>query len=237
MLEIKGQTILERQIHALNQCGVKDIVVVRGYQKEQFHVPNVRYYDNDRYHETGELVSLFLAEAEMSGRFLFLYSDIIFDPAIVEKLLKSQANISIVVDRAWADNPHSLEEVQRKKPDLVITHHPPQPGYRFLPTAEGTTLSRIGRVLPPSEADGEFIGLAMFSEEGTRLLRTVYHQSHRCFDGRKFHEADSLEMAAFTDILQEIVDCGSTIACVDIYKGWLEIDTFEDYRRAWAKVK
>jgi phosphoenolpyruvate phosphomutase len=24
---------------------------------------------------------------------------------------------------------------------------------------------------------------------------------------------------------------------VDIYKGWLEIDTFEDYRRAWTKVK
>jgi phosphoenolpyruvate phosphomutase len=38
-------------------------------------------------------------------------------------------------------------------------------------------------------------------------------------------------------MLQEIIDCGGTVACVDIYKGWLEIDTFEDYRRAWAKVK
>jgi phosphoenolpyruvate phosphomutase len=237
MLEIKGQTILERQIHALNQCGVKDVVVVRGYRKEQLNVPNVRYYDNDRFHETGELVSLFLAEAEMSGRFLFLYSDIIFDPAIVEKLLKSQADISVVVDRAWADNSHTPEEVQKKKPDLVITHHPPQPGYRFLPTAEGTTLARIGRALPADEADGEFIGLAMFSEEGARVLRTVYHQSRQRFHGRKFHEADCLEKAAFTDILQEIIDCGSKVACVDIYKGWLEIDTFEDYRRAWAKVK
>jgi len=34
-----------------------------------------------------------------------------------------------------------------------------------------------------------------------------------------------------------IVDRGGEVACVDIYKGWLEIDTFEDYRRAWAKVK
>ncbi|MEW6300024.1 MAG: isocitrate lyase/phosphoenolpyruvate mutase family protein [Thermodesulfobacteriota bacterium] len=237
MLEIKGRTILERQIHALNECGVKDIAVVRGYRKEQINLPNVRYYDNDRFRDTGELVSLFLAEAEMEGRFLFLYSDIIFDPAILEKLLKSQADISVVVDRAWGDHPHTQEELQARKPDLVITSQPPQKGYRFLPTREGTTLTRIGRHLPPDEADGEFVGIAMFSEEGARLLRTVYHQTRQRFQGRNFHEAESLEKAAFTDLLQEIIDRGGEIACVDIYKGWLEIDTFEDYRRAWAKVK
>src|SRR5215510_11057985 len=237
MLEIKGQTILERQVHTLNECGIKDIVVVRGYRKEQMNLPNIRYYDNDRFRETGELVSLFLAESEMTGRFLFLYSDIIFDPAILQKLLKSQADISIVVDRAWGDHPHTPEELRTKKPDLVITHQPPQKGYRFLPTTDGTTLSRIGGHLPTEEADGEFIGLVMFSEEGARLLKTVYHQSLQRFQGRTFHEAATLDRAAFTDILQEIIDCGGEVACVDIYKGWLEIDTFEDYRRAWAKVK
>lgn len=237
MLEIKGKTILERQIQALNDCGVKDVVVVRGYRKEQIDLPNIRYYDNDRFRDTGELVSLFLAAAEMSGRFLFLYSDIIFDPAILEKLLKSQADISIVVDRAWGDHPHTQEEVQMRNPDLVVTHQPPQKGYRFLPTAEGTTLARIGRQLSPDEADGEFIGLAMFSEEGARLLRTVYHQTRQRAQAGRFHEAESLEKAAFTDMLQEIVDCGGKVECVDIYKGWLEIDTFEDYQRAWAKVK
>ncbi len=237
MLDIKGQTILERQIHALNECGVKDIVVVRGYKKEQINLPNVRYYDNDRFQETGELASLFLASREMSGRFLFLYSDIIFDPSILQKLLKSQADLSVVVDRAWGDLPHTPEELQSKKPDLVVTNHPPQKGYRFLPATEGSTLACIGRHLPVEEADGEFIGLAMFSEEGARLLRTVYQQSQQRFQGSAFHEAHSLETASFTDMLQEIIDCGGTVASVDIYKGWLEIDTFEDYRRAWTKVK
>lgn len=237
MLEIKGKTILERQVQALNDCGVKDVVVVRGYHKEQINLPNIRYYDNDRFRDTGELVSLFLAESEMSRRFLFLYSDIIFDPAILEKLLKSEAVVSVVVDRAWGDHPHSQAEVQTRQPDLVVTHHPPQKGYRFLAMNEGTTLARVGRLLPLNEADGEFIGLAMFSEEGARLLRTVYHQSQQRFHNRHFHEAESLEKAAFTDMLQEIIDCGGTVASVDIYKGWLEIDTFEDYRRAWTKVK
>jgi phosphoenolpyruvate phosphomutase len=236
MLEIKGQTILERQIRALNECGIKDVVVVRGYRKEQINLPNVRYYDNDRFRDTGELASLFVAEAEMSGRFVFLYSDIIFDPAILEKLLKSQADISIVVDRAWRDHTHTQAEMRAKKPDLVVTHQPPQSGYRFLPTADGTTLVRIGRHLLPDEADGEFIGLAMFSEEGARLLRTVYHQILQHSPSYPFHDASSVERAAFTDILQEIVDRGGKVACVEIYKGWLEIDTFEDYRRAWMKV-
>src|SRR6266508_2020568 len=34
MLDIKGRTILERQIETLRACGVQDIVVVRGYKKE-----------------------------------------------------------------------------------------------------------------------------------------------------------------------------------------------------------
>ena len=236
MLEIKGKTILERQIQALNECGVKDVVVVRGYHKEQINLPNIRYYDNDRFRETGELSSLFLAETEMTGRFLFLYSDILLDPSILEKLLKSQAAISIVVDRAWNDHEPGQAEVRTKNPDLVVTHQPPKTGYRYLPTAEATTLTQIGQHIAPQAADGEFIGLAMFSASGARILRTTYQELQTARSTRRFHEASTLETAAFTDMLQELIDHKHDIACVDIYKGWLEIDTFEDYRRAWAKI-
>ena len=160
---------------------------------------------------------------------------------MIQLLWRSSSNrnpdVSIVVDRAGETFSHTPEELQSKKPDLVVTNHPPQKGYRFLPTTEGSTLARIGQHLSAEDADGEFIGLAMFSEEGARLLGTVYQQSQQRFQGRAFHEADSLETASFTDILQEIVDCGGAVASVAIYKGWLEIDTFEDYRRAWTKVK
>jgi len=30
---------------------------------------------------------------------------------------------------------------------------------------------------------------------------------------------------------------GERVHCVDVYKGWLEVDTFEDYQRAWAEIK
>ncbi len=236
MLEIKGKTLLERQIQVLNECGVKDIVVVRGYHKEQIDLLNIRYYDNDHFRDTGELTSLFMADSEMSDRFLFLYSDILFDPSILEKLLKSRADISIVVDRACNDHERTQKEQRTKKPDLVVTPQPAQTGYRYLPTAEAIPLARIGRQLRLDEANGEFVGMAMFSAAGAQTLRTVYQQAQARDFPRGFHEAGSLETAAFTDMLQELVDQQYMVACVDIYKGWLEIDTIEDYQRAWAKI-
>jgi phosphoenolpyruvate phosphomutase len=40
-----------------------------------------------------------------------------------------------------------------------------------------------------------------------------------------------------TQVLQALVDRGQPVTAVDIHKGWMEIDTFEDYRRAWAEVR
>jgi phosphoenolpyruvate phosphomutase len=103
LLDIKGKTILERAVAALNESNIKDIALIRGYKKEAISLPNVRYYDNDRYEDTGELFSVFCAENEMKGRTIILYGDIIFDTAILEKLLKSPADIAVVVDLAWHD--------------------------------------------------------------------------------------------------------------------------------------
>jgi len=40
-----------------------------------------------------------------------------------------------------------------------------------------------------------------------------------------------------TDLLQEMIDRGHEVSCIDVYKGWMEIDTFDDYRRAWAELR
>jgi phosphoenolpyruvate phosphomutase len=234
LLDIKGKTILERQIAALNEVNIKDIAVVRGYQKDKIAFPNLRYYDNDRYEDTGELTSIFCAEQELKGRCLLLYSDIIFETGILLKLLKSPADITIVVDLAWAD--------QRKlprphfKPDLVLLDNPPATGYRFVPPDGPNRLVKIGQHLDPERAHGEFIGLAMLSEQGTEQFRSVY-KSMTKNPAASFHEAPSLTKASLTDMLQELVDRGHDVSCLTIYKGWMEVDTFEDYQQAWADLK
>jgi phosphoenolpyruvate phosphomutase len=235
MLDIKGKTILERQIEVLNACGVKDVAVVRGYKKEAIKISNVRYYDNDEYAQTSEVFSLFRASKELGGPFLFLYGDVLFERGHLEKLLKSPAEISILVDRSFAENGRPDEG--RGAPDLVVLKDAQEAGYRFLGAEAPHRVARLGRSIAAKDAQGEFTGMAMFTAKGARMLTDLYGQLQESKQSGRFHEADSLRGASFTDLLQELVDRGGEVQAIDVYKGWLEIDTFEDYRRAWALIK
>jgi phosphoenolpyruvate phosphomutase len=234
MLDIKGRTILERQIDTLRACGVQDIVVVRGYRKDQVTVPGLRYFDNDRYEETGELASLFAAAPVLTGRVLFLYSDILFERSVLERLLRAESDCAVVVDRAWVDQRERLLPLA-KPLDLVVTEHAPAAGLRALGDGGDDTLVAVGTRVAPDRANGEFIGMALFTERGTQALRGAWEAARAA--GGAFHEADSVERAAFTDLLQDLVARGERVRCVDVYKGWLDVDTFEDYQRAWAEIK
>ena len=55
--------------------------------------------------------------------------------------------------------------------------------------------------------------------------------------GSSQNAKQSLQRAALTDLLQELIDRGHRVTCVDVYKGWMEVDTFEDYRRAWSEIR
>ncbi len=258
MLDIKGKTILERQIEVLNACGVKEIAVVRGYKKDAIKVPNVRYYDNDEFATTNEVTSLFRAGKELNGPFVFLYGDILFERGHLEKLLKSPGDVSILVDRSYAES--ARPETSRGAPDLVAlkdahesAQHgafpgdvargatspstPPTPGYRFVGAETPHPVAKLGRNLAPKDAQGEFVGMAAFTAKGARLLTDRYNQLAEQKQQGAFHEAASLKAATFPDLLQELIDRGVEVQAVDVYKGWLEIDTFEDYRRAWALIK
>jgi phosphoenolpyruvate phosphomutase len=228
MLDVKGRTILERQVAALRGAGVTDVVVVRGYMKEQVTVPGVRFVDNDRFRDTGELYSLFRAEEALDGPFLLLYGDIIFELAILGKLLRTRADIAVVVDRAFHDAYQAGLAPPLGPLDLVVTERPPN-GRRFIAPEGGSRVLRIGPDVTPAEAHGEFIGLATFSARGAAALRAVYQELAA-------DRAAGLERASVPQILQALIDRGERVTAVDIHKGWMEIDSFEDYRRAWAEA-
>jgi phosphoenolpyruvate phosphomutase len=238
LLDIKGKTILERAVGALNECNIKDIALVRGYKKEAITLPNIRYYDNDRYEETGELYSLFCAENEFKGRVLVLYGDIMFDRAILEKLLKSPADISLVVDVAWLDADRTAQPIHLN-PDLVSLAESPgksQVSRFVLPEGEHRIV-KIGQQLPIDQAHGEFIGMAMFSEKGTQAFRTCYQTSKDTYQKTGFHEGGTFSKASFTDLIQELIDQGHRVDAVPVFKGWMEVDSFEEYQKAWAKIR
>jgi phosphoenolpyruvate phosphomutase len=239
LLDIKGKTILERQVSALNECNIKEIALVRGYKKEAIALPNIRYYDNDRYEDTGELFSIFCAEREMKGRTIVLYGDIIFDNTILEKLLKSPADIALVVDLAWHDEQQRHSQPSHINPDLVMLAEPPGRSYlsRFVMPEGEHRVIRIGQHLSHDQAHGEFIGMAMFSEKGITAFKNAYRTATDKFKSSGFHESGSLAKASFTDLVQELIDQGHRVDAVPVFKGWMEVDSFEEYQKAWARLR
>ena len=79
--------------------------------------------------------------------------------------------------------------------------------------------------------------MAMFSEKGARIFTERYHSSQAKYKGKGFHEAGEFTKAALPDLIQEMIDSGVTVQAVPIYKGWMEVDSFEEYQKAWAKLR
>jgi phosphoenolpyruvate phosphomutase len=124
-------------------------------------------------------------------------------------------------------------------PDLVSLAEPPGQSYlsRFVMPEGEHRIVRIGQQLPREQAHGEFVGMAMFSEKGTQALRECYKAAQGRDASAGFHESRSLAKASFTDLIQEMIDRGHTVHAVPIFKGWTEVDSFEEYQKAWAKIR
>src|SRR5438034_593216 len=181
MLDVKGKSILERQIEALHQCGVRQIAVVRGYKKEQVALPGIRYYDNDAFEESGELESLLRAGAELSGTVIVMYGDILFDRSILERLLQSAEDITLVCDRSWPDTRVGREAAGC---DLVVESPTPRRHHRFLADAQPVMVNTIGATIDPAVATAEFIGMAKLSARGCQILGEVYRELRELGDDR-----------------------------------------------------
>ena len=233
MLDVKGKSILERQVEALNTLGIKDIAVVRGYKKDAIKLPNIRYFDNDAYASTGELASLLCAREFLQGRTVVLYGDILFEPHVLESLLQSAAPVTLAVDRSWAD--HQGSAPMPSRPDLVKLKNPSARGSRQLNLDGPTGITQVARGISPKDADAEFIGMLMLSPEGAQNVLALWDRLSE--KGGKFHEAGSVKEAALTDLLSELIAGGEEVVGSEIYKGWMEVDSFEDYRRVWADLR
>ena len=222
LLDVKGKTILERQIENIRSCGIKDIVIIKGYKQELIDFPDVKYYINPDFENTGIVSSLFFAREEMNSDFIFLYSDIIFDKRLLEKLLKNNADVCLVADLDWKERYD--ERVTRLTGEVEIIK------------VTEDYIDKIGKNINPKTAHGEFIGLAIFSKKGADILKKCYKNALKQYKNKKFHEASSIAKAYFTDMIQEMIDTDFQINHLDVYGDWIEIDTFEDYRKAWSEV-
>ena len=82
--------------------------VVRGHEGSQFTRTDVEYLDNDSYLDTGSAYSLFCAEEAMTDGFLLLYSDILFDEGLMQRLLETEGDIVLLLDKSYRYHAHDV---------------------------------------------------------------------------------------------------------------------------------
>ncbi len=236
MLDVNGKPLLRRQMEMLNLSGVRHVTVTAGYKREKIDVEGVKIAENSEWASTGEMVSILAADSgqEFPGRSLVAYSDILFDGEVLQKLLRCDKDIVLLVDRSYDSKNYAPE----RRIDLVALadNTVPSRSRRALNVGGPHRVRRIGKSLPPDEADCEFTGLALFSAKAWRLLRETFLAAQANGSGAPFHEAASVQKASLTDLLQELIDRGHDVHCVETSSGWMEIHSFDDYRLACKLV-
>ncbi len=236
LISVAGRPLLTHQLEAIRQAGLNRVVVVRGKESERleeaFEEEHLTFCENPAQETTHSLRSLLAAEAHMKDGFFLVYSDILFEPQHLTRLLQAGKDIVLLVDSSYRYHKHEVD----KKLDLVAGSEPGRPpARRRLHPGGIRELAAIGKEVDPSRADYEFVGIAYFSPEGARILRQVYRDCSRIVDGF-FHEAPSFAMAGVTDLLQEIMDRGFTVHGLEVFKGWIEIHSPEDIQLAEREI-
>jgi len=218
--EVGGRRLLDWALRAFAAEGIDDICFIGGYQIEKVErdYPQFTFRHNSGWEHNNILASLMHAEDLMDQAFVCCYSDILFTADVVRRVLADPADIVLSVDTNW------LERYRHR------TQHPPDDAEKVV--AKNGSVTRNHRAIAPSEAHGEYTGIAKFSPAGAAQLRRHFHVAREKFSRKPFREAAVFEKAYLIHLLQQMIEDGVNMAHADTPGNYMEVDTQEDFELA-----
>ncbi len=230
LLDVNGQSILERQISVFKKLGISDITVIIGPHTEKFTFKNISFIQDKNYLEHDILSSLMLAHSIMYDDVIVSYGDVIFDEHVLQPLINFKGSIGLCIDLNWEKNYDGRKlELKQEATTVQIKNN------MCTKIVDGRELakSKIKDDLKYSNYErlGEFVGLMRLSKHGSTIFIKRYEELINSHIG-SFHDAPSISQAYFTDMLQELIDNDIEILPIPVQGKWCEIDTIEDLKRA-----
>ena len=211
LLQVSGIPILERMIINIQACGINDVVIVLGYLEKQirsfvtkrFPDLSTSFIVNDKYEDTNTGYSLLLTKNATKGKgFIKFDADVVFDVKILEKLIASDTENALCIDRNI-----KLEAEEIK---VVVD--------------DDLRVLQASKSVDPKIALGESIGIEkisaataekLFDELDKMMAQEANHQ--------EYYEA-AYERLMIKDVAFHAVDISGS--------NWVEIDTREDFATA-----
>lgn len=215
LVPLKGTPLLEYQLSALRACGIENISLVTGYKSAALAPYSLTSYQNPRFDSTNMVYSLFCAEKEFDDDLVICYGDIVFETRVLEALLGSDSEFSVVVDRGW----QKLWELRMDDPISDA---------ESLKVDDSGFIRDIGRkVSSCAEIEGQYIGLLKISAECLSKISSFYHGLDRHAD----YDAKDFDNMFMTTLIRRLIDHGMPIKAVSVKHGWLEVDTLSDWQQ------
>jgi len=195
MIDLQGQTLLERNVEALMQNKISDIQVTTGHLAEKIINAHVKTNHSKNWKKKGQLYSFIQSIPHKPQALLLTYGDILFEAELVARLIKSPFAITLAIDRSFAQGSRhevgkaELVEFSKTSPDTKrhLTQHP--------------IAVAIGKDLNPQQANGEFCGLLYLSEEGCVAFKEAYRNAGNT-------KTFNVDQAGLVDLLQLMIDKG-----------------------------
>jgi len=195
LVDVNGQSIIERQISSFRRCGINDIVLVIGDFPEKYLFENIKYITGKKPFPHNILYSLIEAKHEMNDDVIISYGDIIFEHEIIQQLVDSEHEISLSVDMDW-------EKSYENKSKSLIDH-------MCNVIIENEKISKIGYRknldILLGKNIGEFIGLVKFKKNIADDFLEIYSELEKNHNGI-FHDSPSVKEGIISDMLQELID-------------------------------
>ena len=232
LIDVNGQSILERQISIFKKLGISDITVIIGPHAEKFTFKNISFIQDKNYLEHDILSSLMLARSIMYDDIIVSYGDVIFDEQILQPLIDFKDSIGVGTDLNWEKNYVGRKQEEKQEATTIQIKN-----NVCIKIVDGRELAKSKMKNNSKSNDykkqklGEFVGLIKLSKHGSTVFIKLYEELISSHTG-SFHEATSISQAYFTDMLQELIDSGVEILPIPVQGKWCEIDTVEDLKRA-----
>ena len=129
-----------------------DFSFVGGFKLDQVKIkyPDFKFITNNNWEKTGAAGSLLLSKPDPNNAIIVTYSDILYRPETIERLIKSKSNITIAIDKSW-----DKRYIGRSSDDLAKSEKV---------SINNDSIARLGADMNLEIADGEFIGLVKFNK-------------------------------------------------------------------------
>lgn len=216
LLEISGQPLLKRQIEILNEIGIKDITVVRGFKKEKIDFPNLHYVDNDEYDRTLEVFSLYKGIQGIEDKAMVCYGDIMYRKFIPSSLLEAEGDFVAMVDADWRSG-----RAKVRYTDFVSCDQP----YQRRMLEQSVEMKKMSTDLEEKDICGEWVGMLKLSRSGVQFLQGLLTE---------LSEEDGFRSLRMADLFNEIIRRGKIIRVVYIRGHWVDVDDIKDLNAAGA---